>query len=44
MADLLAQRAGRKVDIQVPQRGEKAELVESALRNAREKSGPAHGP
>jgi len=36
MADLLAQRAGRKVDIQVPQRGEKAELVESALRNARE--------
>jgi excinuclease ABC subunit C len=36
MADLLAQRAGRKVDILVPQRGEKAELVESALRNARE--------
>jgi excinuclease ABC subunit C len=36
MADLLAQRAGRKVDIQVPQRGEKADLVAGALRNARE--------
>jgi excinuclease ABC subunit C len=36
MADLLAQRAGRKVEILVPQRGEKAELVDSAARNARE--------
>ncbi|MCC1482562.1 excinuclease ABC subunit UvrC [Roseibaca sp. Y0-43] len=36
MADLLAQRAGRKVEILVPQRGEKADLVAGALRNARE--------
>lgn len=36
MAQLLADRAGRKVEITVPQRGEKAELVENALRNARE--------
>ncbi|MCL1628140.1 excinuclease ABC subunit UvrC [Roseibaca sp. V10] len=36
MTELLGQRAGRKVEILVPQRGEKAELVESAARNARE--------
>jgi len=36
MADALAQKAGRKVEILVPQRGEKAELVSGALRNARE--------
>ena len=32
----LAERAGRKVEIAVPQRGEKAELVENAARNAKE--------
>jgi excinuclease ABC subunit C len=36
MADALSGKAGRKVEILVPQRGEKAELVEGALRNARE--------
>ncbi len=36
MARLLADRAGRKVDLTIPRRGEKAELVENALRNARE--------
>ncbi len=36
MGVLLADRAGRKVELAVPQRGEKAELVENALRNARE--------
>ncbi|MES2143169.1 MAG: excinuclease ABC subunit UvrC [Pseudomonadota bacterium] len=39
-ADLVAQalsdRAGRRVELLVPQRGEKAELVENAVRNARE--------
>lgn len=33
---LLAERAGRRVELAVPQRGEKAELVENALRNAKE--------
>ncbi len=33
---LLSDRAGRRVTIGVPQRGEKAELVENAARNARE--------
>ena len=32
----LGEKAGRKVEIIVPQRGEKAELVSSAARNARE--------
>jgi excinuclease ABC subunit C len=32
----LSDRAGRKVELAVPQRGEKAELVENAARNARE--------
>ncbi len=36
MAEALTQKRGRKVAITVPQRGEKAELVEGALRNARE--------
>ncbi len=36
MANALSQKAGRKVELMVPQRGEKAELVESAARNARE--------
>ncbi|MBQ2261341.1 MAG: excinuclease ABC subunit UvrC [Loktanella sp.] len=36
MADALAEKAGRKVEIVIPQRGEKAELVQNALRNARE--------
>jgi len=36
MADALTQHRGRKVELLVPQRGEKAELVDSALRNARE--------
>jgi len=36
MADALAGKAGHKVEIAVPQRGEKADLVEGALRNARE--------
>jgi excinuclease ABC subunit C len=36
MSDALAQKLGRKVELVVPQRGEKAELVDSALRNARE--------
>ncbi|MCF3973196.1 excinuclease ABC subunit UvrC [Paracoccus salsus] len=35
-AEVLSQRAGRKVEILVPQRGEKFELVANALRNARE--------
>ncbi len=36
VCDALAQKAGRKVDLAVPQRGEKADLVGHALRNARE--------
>lgn len=36
MVELLSERAGRRVEIAVPQRGEKAELVENAARNARE--------
>ncbi|WP_319826170.1 excinuclease ABC subunit UvrC [Thalassovita sp.] len=36
MQDALGQKLGRKVEILVPQRGEKAELVASAARNARE--------
>ncbi|MEZ5756457.1 MAG: excinuclease ABC subunit UvrC [Paracoccaceae bacterium] len=36
VAAALAERAGRKVEIAVPQRGEKAELVENAARNAKE--------
>ena len=37
--ELLSARAGRNVDLRVPVRGEKAELVENALRNARESLG-----
>ena len=36
MVEALGQKRGRKVELLVPQRGEKAELVDSALRNARE--------
>jgi excinuclease ABC subunit C len=36
VVQMLSDRAGRKVDLAVPQRGEKAELVENAARNARE--------
>jgi len=36
MLSALAEKAGRKVEIAVPQRGEKAELVAGAARNARE--------
>ncbi|MFD3189860.1 excinuclease ABC subunit UvrC [Sedimentitalea sp. HM32M-2] len=36
MARALGEKAGRKVSILVPQRGEKAELISGALRNARE--------
>ncbi|WP_338549775.1 excinuclease ABC subunit UvrC [Roseovarius phycicola] len=36
MADALSGKLGRKVEILVPQRGEKAELIEAGLRNARE--------
>jgi excinuclease ABC subunit C len=36
MADLLSQKAGRRVELAVPMRGEKAELVAGAARNARE--------
>ncbi|WP_424971429.1 excinuclease ABC subunit UvrC [Dinoroseobacter sp. S76] len=36
MATALSEKLGRKVEILVPQRGEKAELIESAARNARE--------
>ncbi len=36
MVDLLSKRAGKKVTLSVPQRGEKAEIMENAARNARE--------
>jgi len=36
MAEALTGKVGRKVELLVPQRGEKAELVAGALRNARE--------
>ncbi|WP_299968200.1 excinuclease ABC subunit UvrC [uncultured Roseobacter sp.] len=36
MAEALSGKLGRKVELLVPQRGEKAELVGGALRNARE--------
>ena len=36
MADALTGKLGRKVELLVPQRGEKAELIDAALRNARE--------
>ena len=36
MAEALATKINRKVELLVPQRGEKAELVDGALRNARE--------
>jgi len=36
LAQALSEKAGRKVEIIVPQRGERAELIDGALRNARE--------
>jgi excinuclease ABC subunit C len=36
VTEALTARAGRRVELAVPQRGEKAELVENAARNARE--------
>ena len=36
MADALTEKLGRKVTLLVPQKGEKAELIDGALRNARE--------
>ncbi len=36
MQELLSQKAGRKVSLVTPRRGEKAELVAGAVRNARE--------
>jgi len=39
MSEVLAEKAGRKVEVIVPQRGEKAELVSGAARNARESLG-----
>ncbi|KUJ78220.1 excinuclease ABC subunit UvrC [Ruegeria profundi] len=36
MQEALSEKAGRKVELLVPQRGEKQELVAGALRNARE--------
>ncbi|ASP20655.1 UvrABC system protein C [Antarctobacter heliothermus] len=39
MCEALSYKAGRKVEITVPQRGEKAELIDGALRNAKESLG-----
>ncbi|SIO47102.1 Excinuclease ABC subunit C [Rhodovulum sp. ES.010] len=39
MQEALSERAGRKVQIAMPQRGEKADLVAGAARNARESLG-----
>ena len=39
MTKALSEKAGRKVEILVPKRGEKAELIDGALRNARESLG-----
>ncbi|WP_209037700.1 excinuclease ABC subunit UvrC [Mameliella alba] len=39
MSEALGDKLGRKVEIAVPQRGEKAELVDGALRNAKESLG-----
>ena len=36
MVDALSQKLGKKVELIVPQRGEKAEIMDGALRNARE--------
>lgn len=36
MQNILVEKAGRRVVLGIPQRGEKAEMVENALRNARE--------
>ncbi|WP_420862222.1 excinuclease ABC subunit UvrC [Algirhabdus cladophorae] len=36
VTEALAQKAGRKVELAIPKRGERAELIDNALRNARE--------
>ena len=36
MTAALTEKAGRKIEVIIPQRGEKAELIQGALRNARE--------
>ena len=36
LAEILSERAGRRIAVGAPKRGEKKELVENALRNARE--------
>ena len=36
MQEALTEKLGRKVTVSVPQRGEKAELIDAAMRNARE--------
>ncbi len=36
MTEALSQKLGKKVELLVPKRGEKAELIDSAMRNARE--------
>ncbi len=41
LAEALSVRAGHKVEIATPQRGEKRELVEHALTNAKEAFGPS---
>ena len=43
LEEALATQAGRKVEIAVPQRGEKRALVEHAVTNAREALGRKHG-
>lgn len=39
VAGALSEKAGRKVQVLIPQRGEKADLVQAAMRNARESLG-----
>ena len=43
LAEALSLRAGHKIEVDAPQRGEKRELVEHALINAREALGPPAG-
>ena len=42
LSEALSQRAGRKVEIAVPQRGEKKDLVDHAAQNGRETLGRKH--
>ena len=43
LAEALSTKSGIKVDIGVPQRGERKDLVDHALANARERVGDAVG-